>query len=330
MGQQKRVDRYWVGFYNLENLFDTKNDTLVRDDDRTPEGKYHWTRTRLKKKIESISSVITKLNSELKDSDWLGLGVCEVENVHLLEALTTKNEILRDAGIIHFNSPDLRGIDVAFLYNQSLFRPTHFLKRNIPLIKDRKKIIYTRDLLVISGIALESERIHFIIAHWPSRSGGEKRSEWRRKTASYYTRKTVDSILAKESDAKIIVMGDFNDNPINESILQLIKPKSSSDSLINFSMTSYKKGIGSIAHRDKWYLFDQLIGTRTLLYKPGLKAIGFGVYTANFLQTQRGRYRGYPFRTYSGLQYQGGYSDHFPVVLQLEFKPIETMGYGSK
>ena len=330
MGQLKGGKRYWVGFYNLENLFDTKNDTLVRDDDRTPNGKYRWTSSRLETKLKNISKVITRINLELKETEWLGLGVCEVENFELLKALTTKSGILKNAGIIHFDSPDLRGIDVGFLYNQSLFRPTHFQKQKVPLLKDRVEIIYTRDLLVVSGIALESERIHFIITHWPSRSGGEKRSEWRRKTASYYTRKAIDSITSREPQAKIIVMGDFNDDPVNESILHLINPKSNEDSLINFSNTSYRKGLGSIAHRDKWHLFDQIIGTKSLLYQPGLQALGFGVYTTRYLQTTSGRYRRYPFRTYAGLQYQGGYSDHFPVVLELIFKPTETKEYGSK
>jgi hypothetical protein len=330
MGQLKRNKRYWVGFYNLENLFDTKNDTLVRDDDRTPKGKYRWTSSRLETKLKNISNVVTRINLELEETEWLGLGVCEVENLELLEALTTRNGILKNAGIIHFDSPDLRGIDVGLLYNQSLFRPTHFQKQKVPLLKDRTEIIYTRDLLVVSGIALESERIHFVIAHWPSRSGGEKRSEWRRKTASYYTRKAIDSITSREPEAKIIVMGDFNDDPVNESILQLINPKANNDSLINFSNTSYHKGIGSIAYRDKWHLFDQIIGTKSLIHQPGLQALGFGVYTSRYLQTSRGRYRRYPFRTYAGLQYQGGYSDHFPVVLELIFKPTETTEYGLK
>ena len=330
MGQLKRNKRYWVGFYNLENLFDTKNDTLVRDDDRTPKGKYRWTSSRLETKLKNISNVVTRINLELEETEWLGLGVCEVENLELLEALTTRNGILKNAGIIHFDSPDLRGIDVGFLYNQSLFRPTHFQKLKVPLLKDRAEKIYTRDLLIVSGIALESERIHFVIAHWPSRSGGEKRSEWRRKTASYYTRKGIDSITSREPEAKIIVMGDFNDDPVNESILQLINPKANNDSLINFSNTSYRKGIGSIAYRDKWHLFDQIIGTKSLMHQPGLQALGFGVYTSRYLQTSRGRYRRYPFRTYAGLQYQGGYSDHFPVVLELMFKPTETMEYGLK
>ena len=121
-----------------------------------------------------------------------------------------------------------------------------FRSSKSPLLQDRAEIIYTRDLLVVSGIALESERIHFIIAHWPSRSGGEKRSEWRRKTASYYTRRAIDSIASREPEAKIIVMGDFNDDPVSESILQLINPKTGNNSLINFSNTSYRKGIGSI------------------------------------------------------------------------------------
>jgi hypothetical protein len=172
VGQRMRDQKYWVGFYNLENLFDTKNDTLVKDDDRTPQGKYHWTLPRLETKLQNISKVVTQINLELKETEWLGLGVCEIENVELLEALTRKNGIVKNAGIIHFDSPDLRGIDVGFLYNQSLFRPTHFQKQKVPLLKDRAEIIYTRDLLIVSGIALESERIHFIITHWPSRSGG--------------------------------------------------------------------------------------------------------------------------------------------------------------
>jgi hypothetical protein len=127
-----------------------------------------------------------------------------------------------------------------------------------------------------------------------------------------------------------VIRSDFNDDPVSESILQLINPKASNDSLINFSNISYRKGIGSIAHRDKWHLFDQIIGTKSLIEKPGLQAQGFGVYTSGYLQTSRGRYRGYPFRTYAGLQYQGGYSDHFPVVLKLIVKPIETMEFDLK
>lgn len=313
-----------IAFYNVENLFDTLNDSLTRDDDRTPDGKDQWTQKRYLKKIENTSKVIEEIGAETTNTSPDIIGLCEIENLQVLQDLIMHPNLKnKNYGIIHFNSPDERGIDVAFLYKKNAFLPDSFVSHRLLLFNKEGYRDYTRDQLVVSGL-LDNDKIHFIVNHWPSRSGGEVRSKPNRLAAAKLNKRIIDSISKIEPNAKIISMGDFNDDPIDESLKLVLqtkgkKKKLEEGSLYNPMEKLFKKGVGTLAYRDKWNLFDQFFMTKTIV-APLNKEYTFwktGVYNPPYLLTSKGRYKGYPLRTYAGGSYTGGYSDHFPVYLYL-------------
>lgn len=313
-----------VAFYNVENLFDTVNDTLVYDDDRTPLGKDQWTIERYEKKITDISEVISGIGTELTGTSPDIIGLCEVENHNVLEDLINHPNLRNtNYGIIHFDSPDERGIDVALLYRRSVFLPVSFASQRLLLLDLNQERDYTRDQLVVSGI-LDEAAVHFIVNHWPSRSGGEARSKPYRIAAAQLNRQIMDSLYKIDPLSQIITMGDFNDDPTDDSLKRVLKSKGSKDNiqaseLFNPMERLYKIGLGSIAYRDKWSLFDQILITGNLVdrNKAGHGFWKAGVYSPSFLITQTGRFKGYPYRTYAGGMYTGGYSDHLPVYIAL-------------
>lgn len=340
-----------IAFYNLENLFDTINQPHIFDDDRTPDGKDQWTAKKYHHKISQLARVIASLGVEKNPEEALAkglknqlpsktlpelfkppkeswgadlLGVCEVENINVLEELI-EHPLLRPLqyGIIHFDSPDERGIDVALLYKKNYFIPASFNTHSLYLYNELQQRDYTRDQLVVMGF-LEGEPIWLLVNHWPSRSGGEARSKPQRLAAALLNVRIIDSIRAIDPEAKIIGMGDFNDNPTDESFKKILQTKakpgdSSFRELYNPMEQHYKRGFGSLAYRDQWSLFDQFYLSASLL-KRSIGRYSFlkaSIYTHPSLITQKGQYRGYPFRSYSGGAYRGGYSDHFPVQLFL-------------
>ena len=286
-----------VAFYNLENLFDTVNDSLTFDDDRTPDGKDNWTIERYNHKIENRQVVEDLLN-----------------HPHLRE---------KDYGIIHYDSPDERGIDVALLYKKEAFLPTSFVSLRLLLTNENDYRDYTRDQLVVSGL-LDGEEMHFIVNHWPSRSGGEARSKPNRIEAARLNKRIIDSISELSPKAKIISMGDLNDDPIDDSLKKILKTKGKVADLENSDLYNpmeilYKKGIGSLAYRDRWNLFDQIYFTANIVQESPdqYRFWKAGVYSPSYLIDKKGQYKGYPLRTYAGGNYIGGYSDHFPVYIHL-------------
>ncbi len=313
-----------VAFYNLENLFDTANDTLILDDDRTPDGKDNWTTARYTQKIHNM----TKVLSEIGSTDALGspdiIGLCELENRQVLEDLITHPHLREmDYGIVHFDSPDKRGIDVALLYKKAVFLPNSFASLRLVLTNENDYRDYTRDQLVVGGI-LDGEEMHFIVNHWPSRSGGEAKSRPNRLEAARLNRKIIDSIFKFNPEARIISLGDFNDDPVDDSFKRILKTKGKVDGLqpndlFNPMENLYKKGAGSLAYRDKWNLFDQIYFTANITQKSQdrYRFWKAGVYNPTYLIDKKGRYKGYPLRTYAGGSYIGGYSDHFPVYIHL-------------
>jgi len=313
-----------IAFYNVENLFDIYNDSLTYDDDRTPLGKDHWTLERYQQKVENISKIISEIGSKTTKTSPDIIGICEVENKQVVEDLIHHpNLINKGYAIIHFNSPDERGIDVALLYKKTVFSPISFKSHRLLLFKDENKRDYTRDQLVVGGL-LDNEQFYFIVNHWPSRSGGETRSEPNRIAAAKLNRKIIDSISTQEPLAKIISMGDFNDDPNNNSFKKILKTVGEKKllqkgDLFNPMEKLYKNGAGSLAYRDKWNLFDQLIITVNLINnnKNSYTFWKVGVYNPPHIITQRGKYKGYPLRSYSMGNYSNGYSDHFPVYLYL-------------
>lgn len=313
-----------VAFYNVENLFDTLNDSLTFDDDRTPLGKDQWTVERYQQKLANIAKVISEIGAQETNTSPDIIGICEVENQQVLQDLIHHPYLNNKAyGIIHFDSPDERGIDVGLLYKKSAFIPITFTSHRLLLKKDNGDRDYTRDQLVVAGL-LDGEEIHFIVNHWPSRSGGETRSKPNRLAAAALNKRIIDSITRYHPDAKIMSMGDLNDDPIDDSLKKILKTKGNPKNLASHDLFNpmerlFKKGIGTLAYRDRWNLFDQLFFTANMLQKSegSYQFWKAGVYNPSYLVDQHGKYKGYPLRTYAGGSYVGGYSDHFPVYLYL-------------
>ena len=232
--------------------------------------------------------------------------------------------VKKDYGIVHFDSPDRRGIDVALLYQKKLFTPTNYKAYELVIYddQDRNKRIYTRDQLLVSGM-LDGEKIHVIVNHWPSRSGGEARSRPKRIKAAELNKQIMDSLFSEDPYAKIITMGDLNDDPTNESVKDILKAKNDRENmkikeLYNPMEDMFKQGLGTLAYRDGWNLFDQII-ISTELAKKDYSSYRFykaGIFNKSYLATPRGQYKGYPFRSFVN-GYTGGYSDHFPVFIYL-------------
>ena len=322
VAQSQKEDRYsirTIAFYNVENLFDTVNDTLYFDDEMTPEGNYNWTLNRYRLKITHIAEVISKIGQSITRTCPDIVGLCEVENLKVIKDLVN-HPLLRPHGfnIIHYDSPDERGIDVALIYKDARFIPISFKSHRLLIFNDSDQRDYTRDQLVVGGL-LEGEELYIIVNHWPSRSGGEARSRPYRKAAARLNRRIIDSVLRLNIDAKIISMGDLNDNPTDSSIKNTLtsseKENSKSIALFNPMESLYNIGDGSLAYRDQWSLFDQILISKNLINENSNSYTFWkaGVYHPSFLRIKTGNYKGYPFRTLVAGRYTGGYSDHFPV-----------------
>lgn len=351
--QDKKFKVQTIAFYNVENLFDTINGPN-NDEEWLANGKQAWTGAKYKLKLQHLSRVLAELGTGENAQSPAIIGLAEVENRGVLEDLL-KQPLLADKGygIIHFDSPDKRGIDVALLYKKAVFKPTSY--KNIPLIiydqeRAKEKIqaekdaaagkksdatdeemavyinvdysgrIYTRDQLLVTGM-LDGEQISFIVNHWPSRSGGEKKSSPNREAAAALNKKIIDSLYSINPNTKLITMGDLNDGPYNKSIKVVLGAKAHKDEvgtggLFNPMEEMSKKGIGTLAYRDAWDLFDQMIITEPLIKKDytSYRFWKAGVYNKTFLVQPSGQYKGYPLRNSNG---QVGYSDHFPVYMYL-------------
>ena len=340
--QSKKYTIHTVAFYNFENLFDTINDPATHDDEWTPNGAQHWTKERYEQKLKNLSRVLSEIgNLENSNAPTL-IGGSEIENRGVLEDLIKQPKLQHlDYGIIHFDSPDKRGIDVALLYQKKYFRPTSY--SNIPLYLYKNKAIekeeksdetedeveiktennnriFTRDQLLITGF-LESEEIHIIVNHWPSRSGGEKKSSPFREAAGNLNRRIIDSLQQINPNAKVITMGDLNDGPFNRSVKVALGAKAKKSEVPEFGVFNpfeemANKGMGTIAFRDAWDIFDQIIITESLIQSDfdTFKFWKAGIFNRPFLIQTSGQYKGYPLR--HSLT-EVGFSDHFPVYIYL-------------
>ena len=315
-----------VAFYNLENLFDTINDVNIYDEEspimklKRNRSKVYWN------KINNLAKVISQIGEEKAKTSPAIIGVSEIENRKVLEDLIDSKHLKsKQYGIIHYNSTDKRGIDVALLYQKRYFKPIYDESFNPNIYKKNRKI-YTRDQLLVSGY-LDDELIHVIVNHWPSRRGGEAASRPLREKAAYQNKKIIEQIKLKENNPKVIIMGDFNDDPINSSlkkVLQTIAEKKdlNDGDLYNPYEKMFKKGFNTLGYRDNINLFDQIIISYSLVNKvenefSNYKMFKSAIFNKSFLTTSRGRYKGYPFRSFSFGKYTGGYSDHYPVYIYL-------------
>jgi hypothetical protein len=322
-----QADKIQVAFYNLENLFDTIDNANVKDGEFTPQGYAKWNSVKYLNKLEKLASVISGIgNAENTDGPAV-LGVCEVENKGVLLDLTQQEKLKKlSYSIVHADSPDKRGIDVALLYQEKYFSVkkvnTHTLYLTDPITGER---IYTRDQIVVSGKLL-GEPTSFIVNHWPSRRGGQIASAPKRMAAAQLNRHIIDSLYAVDNLQNIIIMGDFNDDPDNQSITEYLKAKHDvhtlhKNDLFDGMYNLFKNGQGTLCYHDKWNLFDQIIITENLIAGTGtLKFRSVSIYNPDYLKQHEGRFMNYPFRTLAGSKYLGGYSDHFPVYMILDIK----------
>ncbi len=301
---------YSIGFYNLENLFDTKNDPNILDDDFTENSGRNWNKNRYDKKIRKLGKIIKKLGYEKVSHPPVIVGVAEVENYNVLSDLVASKHLkTRNYKFIHFDSPDERGIDTALLYREKHF--TVLYNEAIPLYIKGKygERDYTRDILYVKG-ELENNLIHLLVNHWPSRRSGKDETIYKRLAAASKNREIITDILAEEPDAKIIIMGDFNDNPFSKSIQRL--KETNMYNPMDLLLTNEK---GSQNYRGDWNLFDQIIITNNFLkaHNNSLQFVESNIFNPRELQEYSGKYKGNPYRTYIGDKYLGGLSDHFPV-----------------
>ena len=323
---QKNYQIRTIGFYNLENLFDTVDD-VEKNDEASPMMEIKENREEIyKDKLEKLSNVISQLGSEKTNTSPAVLGVAEVENKKVLEDLIQTDKLKnKKYGIIHFDSPDKRGIDVALLYQPQYFKPIHYEVFNPNIYKENKKV-YTRDILWISGY-LDDELIHVIVNHWPSRRGGEKKSRPLREKAAYKVTQIIEKIKENDSNPKILILGDFNDDPINSSLKTVLKTKAKKKNvkqgdLYNPYENMFRRGFNTLMYRDNINLFDQIIISSPLLDKgkkdfSSFKMFKSAIFNKQFLTEKKGRFKGYPFRSFSSGKYTGGYSDHYPVYMYL-------------
>ncbi|MFG6686851.1 endonuclease/exonuclease/phosphatase family protein [Mariniflexile sp. HNIBRBA6329] len=324
--QEKKIYKiHTVAFYNLENFFDPIDDP-TKFDEASPIMELNVNREEIyKKKVKNMARVLADIGKEDTNNAPAIIGVCEVENREVLEAIVN-DTLLRDKdyGIVHYHSPDARGIDVALLYQKKLFTPISTSTHELKIFDDQtRKRVYTRDQLLVSG-ELEGDLIHLIVNHWPSRSGGEARSRPKRVAAAKLTKHLVDSLQSIDPYAKVFVMGDLNDDPTNESIKKVLKTEKSKDKvglkgIYNPYENYFKDGLGTTAYRDAWSLFDQIMFTKPLLEKDysSFRFYKSGIYNKNYLIQKAGAYKGYPKRSWSYGGFTDGYSDHFPVYVYL-------------
>ncbi|MDP2089198.1 MAG: endonuclease/exonuclease/phosphatase family protein [Flavobacteriaceae bacterium] len=314
-----------IAFYNLENLFDTIDDPKKKDEEFTPKGTNHYTAEVYKDKLQKLARVISEIGSDLSKNSPVIIGVCEIENRSVLEDLV-KTGKLRDKrwGIVHYESPDARGIDVALLYQEKYFKPVNHKTFELPLYDEGKRY-YTRDQLMVSGY-LDGELIHVIVNHWPSRRGGEAASRPSREKAATLNLQIMEEIRRTDPNAKIIAMGDLNDDPINASLKKVLKTESNikkvkDNGIYNPFEEMFKRGLNTLGYRDNINLFDQIFFTSPLVTTnkdySSYKFYKAGIYNPSYMINKEGQYKGYPMRSYSFSTYTGGYSDHYPVYIHL-------------
>jgi endonuclease/exonuclease/phosphatase family metal-dependent hydrolase len=324
--QEKRAFKvHTIAFYNVENLFDPVDDP-DKLDERSPIMAMNFDRdTIYKQKVQNMARVIADIGADVTKNTPAIIGLAEVENRKVIEDLANDEALLqKDYGIVHFDSPDERGIDVALMYQKSLFTPVDVSKHELKIYDDNtSKRIYTRDQLLVSG-KLEGELIHVIVNHWPSRRGGT-RSIPKRVAAAKLNKRIIDSLQAINPYAKVFTMGDLNDNPTDKSVKRVLKAEAKKENvalkgIYNPYENLYKKqGLGTTGYRDNWSLFDQILVTKPLLEKDytSFRFYKAGIFNVNYLTNKKGRYKGYPFRSFVNNTFTNGFSDHFPVYVHV-------------
>jgi predicted extracellular nuclease len=296
-----------VAFYNCENFYDTTNQIIVNDEEFLPNSAKGYSASRYAHKTAQLGKVIFGLGQLGTKEGVALLGVAEIENQYVIEKVIQSNAIRKyQYQYIHFNSKDPRGIDVALIYQPRFFKPYQYKSYSL---KDANhfKDYATRDILLVKG-QLHQQWVYILVNHWPSRRGGSNLAKKNRIWAATTCKRIMDSIQKVDQNAHWIVMGDFNDNPTNKSLKTL--------GLDNPFLPLFRQGQGTLAFRDSWNLFDQILLSRN--WQSNQKDLTHYqpiIYKTPDMIENQGKYAGYPKRTWNGDQFRGGYSDHFPVAL---------------
>ncbi len=311
-------------FYNVENLFDIYDDTLKNDDEFLPDRAKYWTYKKYQTKLNQIYQVMVALGGwELPDA----VGFCEIENRFVLKQLLEKTPLSKtDYKIIHYESPDPRGIDVAFLYRESRFTP--IINYPIKIVFPGSQQGSTRDILYVKGLTQSADTLHFFINHWPSRWGGQMETEEKRMYCARIIRQKSDSIMKSNPLSHIIIAGDLNDHPTDKSLLDALKTKTQFDNITHkelYNLSYYLqeiKKLGTHKYDGHWGVLDQIIVSGSLLDKSqGLytSVDDIHIFKPDFLVEDDIKNTGTkPYRTYSGYKYIGGFSDHLPTYIDLK------------
>lgn len=319
---------YKVMFYNFENLFDTLNDPATFDEEFTPKGGKAWNTTKYNKKLGNLERVLFDI--ALIDKDYPAvIGVSEIENRMVLEDVIAQPK-LRPANyrIVHFDSPDRRGVDCAFFYRPDVFKleGSKAVKFNMPGMPN----FYTRDFVTMWG-TIDGEPFYFVVSHWPSRLGGKEASSPKREAAAAQCRALADSVRKANPATKVVIMGDLNDDATDKSVMEILGGKGNIKKLVEGDMYNpyvdmLRAGYGTLAYRDAWNLFDNIVisenlataSTGALKIQKAPKAKFYGnIFRAPYLFQREGQYKGYPLRTFVGNNFQGGFSDHLPVYIYI-------------
>lgn len=315
--RKKANDLYTIGFYNLENLFDTHDDPNTLDDDFTPNGFKKWSLKRYKRKLYKLAKTIAEVGDEATKRPPVLMGIAEVENREVVEDLIGA-EALRDInyGYVHYDSPDERGIDTGLIYHKDYFEVLHSEPITLMIFEENGVRDTTRDILYVKGL-LNKEEVHIFVNHWPSRRDGDRETSFKRVQAAETILDFMKGIETEIENPNYIVMGDFNDGPNDESIKRLMQ----SEKLYNPMEKLLTPERGSANYKKSWMLFDQILVSHNFFnYQKGTHSFAHAnIFDESFLTEFKGKYKGTPYRTYVGRKYIGGYSDHFPVYIQLKY-----------
>jgi predicted extracellular nuclease len=307
-----------VVFYNVENLFDTKDQQGKNDNEFTPDGEKKWDHARYQKKLNDLSRVIAEINtSDLPEI----VGLCEVENEVVVKDLMETGLLQKGKySVVHHESPDIRGIDCALIYRPAEF--TVLSHSAIRVVREGNPRFKTRDILYVKGLSRNKEEFHIFVNHWPSRIGGTEETEPSRVVVARLLRTKVDSVMNSSPEAHIIVMGDMNDEPDNSSLKEVLgamPPGEEEPYLVNLMFPAFMEGEGSYNYRGDWNMLDHLVISPGLLQRRGFRCTdgrGF-VYRSEWMEYSGRNGVRTPNRTYSGQTYTGGVSDHFPVYFRM-------------
>ena len=307
--------QYAVAFYNLENLFDTLDDPQTFDEDFTPTGSYRYTDKVYRQKLHNIAGVFQSIGTGKVADGAVLIGVAEIENNRVLNDLLAQPEIKsRGYKYVWYNSRDERGIDVGLVYNPKFFKL--LLSKPLPVSLHGSNA--TRDVLYIMGTLL-GDTVHVLVNHWPSRREGKNESADKRDIVAAVNRKKIDAILQANPKARILVMGDMNDNPTDASITTTLgAADNKAAALYNPWTQLFKSGKGTGVFERVWFLFDQVIVSNGFMQNKGLQYDACEIYDRPFLRQTGGKFTGYPRRSFRGKFWNNGYSDHFPVVVYLK------------